>query len=126
MTERSLRVLVVEDHQDTLKYLCMYLEQSGHAVLSARTIQQAVEALHTSECDVVLSDIALADGSGWELLSKLHLHRPPYAIAMSGFGTAADAQRSKDAGYRHHIVKPIDPDLLDGLLEEARRESAPP
>ncbi len=122
MTEQPLRVLVVEDHQDTLHYLSLYLEQSGHAVLPARTVRQAVEVVAKSECDVVLSDIALGDGTGWELLNLLHLPGSVYAIAMSGFGTIADAHRSKLAGYRHHLVKPIDPDQLDQLLEEARRE----
>jgi CheY-like chemotaxis protein len=122
MTEQSLRIFIVEDHQDTLKYLSLYLEQSGHAVQSARTMKQALETLATSECDVLLSDIALSDGTGWDLLQKLNTPRPPFAVAMSGFGTAADANRSKAAGYRHHLVKPIDPDRLDDLLKEAGRE----
>jgi two-component system CheB/CheR fusion protein len=122
MTDRPLRILIVEDHEDTRKYLRLYLEQSGHTVLSASTIKQAVECLVSSPCDVVLSDIGLRDGSGWELLNEPDLPRPIYAIAMSGFGTNADAHRSKAAGYRSHLVKPIDPDLLDQLLLEARRE----
>lgn len=124
MTQRPLRILIVEDHQDTLKYLTLYLQQSGHAVLSAHTVKQAQETLTKTECDVLLSDIALSDGSGWELLSGLELPRPIYAIAMSGFGMAADANRSKAAGYRHHLVKPIDPDRLDQVLLEAGREMA--
>lgn len=124
MTEAALRIFIVEDHQDTLKYLSLYLQQSGHAVQSARTVKQALETLATADCDVLLSDIALSDGSGWDLLKGLTFSRPPFAIAMSGFGAAADATRSKAAGYRYHLVKPIDPDRLDGLLEEARREKA--
>lgn len=124
MAEPALRVLIVEDHPDTLMVLRLYLEQSGHAVLSARTVKEAVELLVTSRCDVVLSDIALGEGSGWDLLKEVRLPHPVYAIAMSGFGTTADVKRSKAAGYRHHIVKPIDPDLLDNLLAEAVREKA--
>lgn len=122
MTDQPLRIFVVEDHQDTLKYLKLYLEQSGHTVQSARTIKQAVETLAGSQCDVLLSDIALSDGTGWDLMQALSASPPPFAIAMSGFGTAADANRSKGAGYRHHLVKPIDPDRLDQVLIEARRE----
>lgn len=122
MTASPLRILIVEDHEDTRKYLKLYLEQSGHSVVSASSVREAAEFLPTAECDVVLSDISLADGSGWELLSELNpLHRP-YAIAMSGFGTIADADCSKAVGYRQHLVKPIDPDVLDQVLEEARRE----
>jgi len=124
MINAPLRILVVEDHQDTLTYLKLYLEQSGHAVVAARSVKQAVELSADSGCDVVLSDIALSDGTGWDLLNQLRLPRPVYAIAMSGFGTAADASRSKSAGFRHHLVKPIDPDRLDKLLEEARSERA--
>jgi DNA-binding NtrC family response regulator len=122
MTEQPLRILLVEDHEDTRKYLGLYLEQSGHAVVSANSIRQAAELLGSTECDVVLSDISLADGSGWELLNEVSPPRPIYAIAMSGFGTIADANRSKAVGFRHHLVKPIDPDMLDRVLEEARRE----
>jgi len=117
-----LRILVVEDHEDTRKYLRLYLEQSGHAVVSANTVRQAAELLNSAECDVVLSDISLSDGSGWELLRNVDAPHPPFAIAMSGFGTLADSNRSKAAGYRHHLVKPIDPDRLDEVLEEASRE----
>lgn len=122
MAERPLRVLIVEDHQDTLKYLRLYLEQSGHIVMSARSVKQATELVGTSDCDVVLSDIALSDGTGWDLLGELAPPHPIFAIAMSGFGTTADANRSKAAGFRYHLVKPIDPDRLDQVLDEARRE----
>lgn len=122
MTEQPLRILIVEDHQDTLKYLKLYVEQSGHAVQAVRTLKEARETFATSECDVLLSDIALSDGTGWDLLNELKLVRPVYAVAMSGFGMIEDTNRSKAAGFRHHLVKPIDPDLLDRALEEARHE----
>lgn len=122
MMEEPLRVFVVEDHYDTLKSLRFYLEQSGHSVQSARTKAEAVAALSAASYDLLLSDIALSDGTGWDLLSELGHTRPRYAVAMSGFGTAADAQRSKAAGFRHHLIKPIDPDALDEQLAEARRE----
>jgi CheY-like chemotaxis protein len=115
-------VLIVDDHHDTLKYLRLYLEQSGHVVLSARSSKQALETLASSELDVVVSDIALGDGTGWDLLKMLPLPPSVYAVAMSGLGTAADVARSKAAGYRRHLVKPINPDLLDEALEEARLE----
>jgi CheY-like chemotaxis protein len=124
MIERPLRIFILEDHQDTLKYLRLYLEQSGHAVQAARRVNEAVEALRAWNCDVLLSDIALSDGSGWDLLSQLGSARPPYAIAMSGFGSLGYVNRSKAAGYRHHLVKPIDPDHLDELLDEARHEKS--
>ena len=122
MTGKPLRVFVVEDHRDTLHALRFYIEQSGHVVDSARTKADAVAALSVSRCDVLLSDIALSDGTGWELMHELGSARPRYAIAMSGFGTNADATRSKLAGFRHHLIKPIEPDALDEQLAEALRE----
>ena len=119
---RPLRVFVVENHPDTLKYLQMYLEQMGHAVGSAPTMAKALGALPDADPDVLISDIGLPDGDGWELLRRVRLPRPVYAIAMSGFGMNADHVRSRDAGYRHHLLKPFTPEDLDAMLEEASNE----
>ena len=56
-------------------------------------------------------------------MERLSLTKRPYAIAMSGFGLNADSLRSKAVGYRHHLLKPFDPDELDAMLEEAAREA---
>lgn len=119
---RPLRIFVVENHPDTLFWLVRYLQQAGHTVLSARTQTEAMQALPTAACEVLISDIGLPDGDGWELLRAAPLPRPTFAIAMSGFGTNADRAKSKAAGYRHHILKPFDPIALDAILEEAARE----
>ena len=123
---RPLRIFVVENHPDTLKYLRMYLETMGHEVFSAPTVAEALAALPASDCDVLLSDIGLPDGTGWELLQRLEgkLDRPVYAIAMSGFGLHADQSRSRAAGFRHHLVKPFPPDRLGDLMDEAASELA--
>jgi CheY-like chemotaxis protein len=60
------------------------------------------------------------------LLRAASLPRPVYAIAMSGFGMTADRAKSFAAGYRHHILKPFDPGVLDAILEEAARELEKP
>lgn len=117
-----LRIFVVENHPDTLKYLRMYLEQMGHSVASAGTMEGALTALPGADPDVLISDIGLPDGSGWELMSRWREHRPVYAIAMSGLGMGADQARSRAAGYRHHLLKPFLPETLDAMLEEAAHE----
>jgi two-component system CheB/CheR fusion protein len=117
-----LRIFVVENHKDTLLWLSRYLEMLGHTVCSARTKAEALEALPKAGCDVLISDIGLPDGNGWELLQSVPLPRPIFAIAMSGFGMTADRAKSVAAGYRHHILKPFDPSALDAILEEAARE----
>jgi two-component system CheB/CheR fusion protein len=121
----ALRIFVVENHADTLKWLTLYLQQLGHTVSSARSVAEALQALPKGSWDVFISDIGLPDGDGWELLKKAHLPHEVYTIAMSGFGMNADRSRSKTAGYRHHMLKPFDPEELDGLLAEAARESVP-
>ena len=123
---RPLKIFVVENHPDTLLYLQMYLEGFGHTVLSARSVQEALEILPGSHCDVLISDIGLPDGNGWELLRTLveKGQAPAYAIAMSGFGMNADHKRSEEAGFRHHLLKPFRPDEFDALLTEATSELA--
>ena len=85
---------------------------------------KALAAIPGAQCDVLLSDIGLPDGDGWELLRALREGGcpPAYAIAMSGFGMSADHVRSQEAGYRHHLLKPFDPEALDAMLEEAVAE----
>ena len=121
---RPLRIFVVENHPDTLKYLTLYLEQMGHTVVSAKTMKDALEALPAADCNVLISDIGLPDGDGWELLRRAELDRRVYAIAMSGFGMNSDVSKSKAAGFRQHMLKPFNPDELDAMLEEAAREAA--
>lgn len=117
-----MHVFIVENHPDTLKWLSLYLEDLGHTVASARSVREAIEKLEASACDVLISDIGLPDGDGWELLRTVALPHPVFAIAMSGFGMNADRAKSKAAGYRHHLLKPFNPDELDNALEEAAAE----
>ena len=114
-----MKILLVENHVDTLRWLTLYLEDLGHTVQGARTLAEASAALQSSGCDVLLSDIGLPDGTGWDLLEKAHLTKPPFAIAMSGFGMNADNLRSQAAGYRHHLLKPFKTAELDKILDEA-------
>lgn len=114
----------MENHADTLKWLSLYLEQMGHTVFSAKTKSAALAALPAAGCDVLISDIGLPDGDGWELLRSAHLPRPIYAIAMSGMGMSSDRLKSKTVGYRHHLLKPFVPDELDTALELASQEIA--
>lgn len=118
----ALRILVVEDHADTRQLIALYLQMQGHSVETATTMHEALEALSARECDLLLSDIGLPDGDGWELLRQAKPNSPPYAIAMSGFGMVADQARSREAGFRHHMVKPISADKLDAMLEKVAAE----
>ena len=121
---QPLRIFIVEDHPDTLECLRMYLEQLGHLVVSATSIQAALSALVDTPCDLLLSDIGLPDGSGWELLQRLAPTPPAFTVAMSGFGVNADQSRSRDAGFRYHLIKPFHPEELDAILSEVQATRA--
>ncbi len=118
----SLRVLLVENDPDTQEVFRLFLLQHGHEVRSAATVEGALAAMAESHFDVLLADIGLSDGTGWDLLDEVArrgLHRPRYAIAMSGYGMAADRARSTAAGYAQHLVKPVDLDTIEAQLARA-------
>ena len=117
-----LRIFIVENHPDTLKWLRLYLEDRGHTVATARTLAEAVNAFPSSQCEVLSSDIGLPDGDGWQLMDRVRPGDGVFAIAMSGFGMNADSERSRAAGFRHHLLKPFKPAELDPLLEKAAEE----
>ena len=121
-TEKSLRILIVENHPDTVKWLQLLLEDLGHTVSSARTISSARGVLTNHNWDVLISDIGLPDGTGWELLEKGAYEKPRFSIAMSGFGMNADCARSQAAGFRSHLLKPFKTVELEKLLDEAAAE----
>jgi CheY-like chemotaxis protein len=117
-----LRIFVIEDHRDTLEALQIYLEQSGHVVFSARSKAEALREIPRANCHVLISDINLPDGNGWDLMQEVGKLCPDYAIAISGHGMKADRERSAESGFRHHLVKPISAQKLDTLLQEATTE----
>ncbi len=122
----ALRIFIVENHDDTRFLLGLLLEQLGHKVFAAANVKEAIAAIPGADCDVLISDVGLPDGNGWELLRRLGSERPRYAVAMSGFGMASDRERSMSAGYRHHLLKPVEPNQLEHLLDEAATEMAAP
>lgn len=117
-------ILLVEDHADTAKSLARLLGMIGYNVKMADSVQAAVDLAGRESFDLLLSDIALPDGDGVEVLHRLSADRPIRAIAMSGFGMEADIRRSLDAGFIEHLTKPIDFDRLERLLRQVI--SSPP
>ncbi len=108
----------MENHLDTRKYLALYLEQLGHTIAHAESMEEALAKIPGGDWDLLISDIGLPDGDGWDLLKRLGNSRPPYAVAMSGFGMTTDTEKSRSVGYIDHLVKPIDLDNFDRLLAE--------
>ena len=102
---RPLRLLLVEDHDDTLRAFSRILRREGFEVQEARTLTEALAAARKG--DFLLSDIALPDGNGCDLMRQLSSLGIP-GIAISGYGTAKDRERYKEAGFAESFVKPVD------------------
>jgi len=115
---KPLRILLVEDHRDTQRTLSRLLTHFGHEVLTAGNKQRALELLGSGNIDVLLCDIGLPDGSGYEVIAHAKRKRPMKAIAITGFGTEEDVRRSNEAGFDSHLVKPVDLHKLQTVLDQ--------
>ena len=116
----SLSILVVEDHPDSRRGLEMFLQLLGHQTKLAADLKEALQmAAAGSRFDLLLSDLRLPDGNGWDLLRRLEEAgwRPKHAIAISGWGSETDLAKSKNAGFQAHLIKPLAPEALKTTLE---------
>lgn len=104
---KTVRILYVEDHQDTAKVMRILLERRGYSVVTASTIASAVEIARETDLDLIICDIGLPDGSGHELINQISAARPVKAIALSGYGLQQDVERSLEVGFSAHLVKPV-------------------
>ncbi len=105
---KSLQLLVVEDHPQTLRVLAALLRKQGHKVLTAECVQAAIKLLEAERFDGLISDIGLPDGNGCDIMRAAKQRQSLVGIALSGFGMEEDVRRSIDAGFDHHLTKPID------------------
>jgi CheY-like chemotaxis protein len=113
---KSLRILVVEDHSDTLEALSRLLNHFGHEISTADDARSALDMINSKEFDVVLCDIALPDGTGYDIVAEAKRKRPVKAVALSGFAAHNDIERGKKAGFDFHLAKPVDFHELRSLL----------
>jgi CheY-like chemotaxis protein len=111
-----LRVLLVEDNRDTLRFLALILSQRGHDVRAAATLSAARAEVSAGDFDLLISDIELPDGTGLELMRELANRSVP-GIAMSGFGSEDDVRQSRDAGFAAHLTKPVDIARLEKTIQ---------
>lgn len=122
---KPMRVLLVEDHEDTNRSLTQLLRRRGYHVQSANSVTSALEAAAAEQFDVLVSDIGLPDGSGIELIQKLQNDHPIFGIALTGFGMEEDLRRSQEGGFNYHLIKPVDLNRLDALIQQAGSGVAP-
>ncbi|MFN0196858.1 MAG: PAS domain S-box protein [Planctomycetaceae bacterium] len=125
--DSGLRVLVVDDNVDAAQMLGMLLQTSGHDVRTAHDGPAALEATLDYRPHVVLLDIGLPGMNGLEVARRLRLHPElgnMVLVAMTGYGQAADRQRSREAGFDHHLVKPADFEQVRELLASVQDQAS--
>jgi signal transduction histidine kinase/ActR/RegA family two-component response regulator len=121
--EKARRVLLVEDHEPTRIALANLLTRRHYDVRPAGTLKNAYELAAQEKFDLVISDIGLPDGTGYELISKLKAKFGLRGIALTGYGMEQDITRAKDAGFVAHLIKPVRIDALEKILSEVCAES---
>jgi DNA-binding response OmpR family regulator len=124
-TDSSRRVLVVDDNEDAADSLAMLLVVRGDEVRIAYDGEEAVAAQLDFNPEVVLLDIGLPKLSGYDVARAIRSVRGPdvLIIAITGWGQEDDRQRARDAGFDHHFTKPVDFEMLLGIID---KESPPP
>jgi CheY-like chemotaxis protein/two-component sensor histidine kinase len=111
-------ILLVEDHPDTLKIMARLLEMLRYRVVTAASVKAALEAAAKHELQLLVSDIGLPDGTGFELMEKLGGKFAGRSIALTGYGMDEDVRRCHEVGFARHLTKPVDFQKLQGYLEE--------
>ncbi len=120
--ERHVRILVVDDSADTAIGMAKLLKRVGHDVRVAHDGRGALESASAQRPEVVLLDIGLPGMDGFEVAARLRLEeygREATLIAISGYGGDQVRERVREAGFDHHLAKPIDFDALLALLDRA-------
>jgi signal transduction histidine kinase/CheY-like chemotaxis protein len=118
-SRQGLRILLVDDHQDTCVALEKLLVRRGHLVAATHNMRSAMEAAVRNRFDLLISDIALPDGSGMELMMQLQAISKMPGIAISGFGNNGDIEKSLKAGFSEHLIKPVKLEKLEAAMERA-------
>jgi signal transduction histidine kinase/ActR/RegA family two-component response regulator len=116
---QALKILLVDDHHDTCVALEKLLARRGHLVAVTHDVRSAMEAAVRNKFDLLISDIALPDGTGMDLMMQIRAIGSVPGIAISGFGNNGDVERSLKAGFSDHLIKPIKLDILEAAMERA-------
>jgi CheY-like chemotaxis protein len=119
--EAPRRILVVDDNRDSAASLAMLLQIDGHETHMASDGEEAVALAKIFRPDVVLLDIGLPKLNGFEVCRRIRQHlwaKDMTLIALTGWGQDEDRRKAKDAGFDHHMVKPVDYAALTNLLAE--------
>jgi len=119
----GMKILVVDDNRDAADACAMLLELSGHHVQTAYTGRRALELAESFRPHALLLDIGLPDLDGYQLAAKVRATpwgRGIALIAATGWGQEEDRRRAFDAGFDHHLTKPIAAETVESLLQSLR------
>jgi CheY-like chemotaxis protein len=115
------RILVVDDNPDSAMSLAMILSMMGHETRTAHDGETAVSTAEAFRPRVVLLDIGLPKLNGYEVAQRIRQEKwgeSMFLVAVTGWGQDEDRQRSEDVGMNLHMVKPVEPAVLDRVLAE--------
>jgi CheY-like chemotaxis protein len=115
-----MRIVVIEDHQDTAELMIEILREAGHEVHAASCGRDGIEAARTLAADVVLCDVGLPDIDGYEVARALRADAATARarlVALTGYDGEEELEKARAAGFDRHVVKPIDPFKLESLLK---------
>ena len=124
----GVRVLVVEDDPDTLDMLKFILDKRGAQVTTAASAKEALEAVDRSKPDVLVSDVAMPNQDGFELIGRLRSRAPERggnipAAALTAYTREEDRQRALSAGFQSYVRKPVDPEELVAVVAGLTRHN---
>ena len=116
-TDRSLRILLVEDNAATAQATAHVLRQKGYEVSTVASLMRAIEAV-SGTYDVIVSDLELGDGSGLDLMRHARTIGNTPGIALSGYATQDDVRECLEAGFALHLAKPITISMLEKAIQQ--------
>ena len=122
VAKKPARVLVVDDNADTARGMALLLKFYGHDVQTANDGRAAINLAQVYRPDIVLLDIGLPGMDGYQVAARLRQEealKGSVIIAVSGYGQEEDRRRSREAGFDHHMVKPVDHNALLRLLAQS-------
>jgi two-component system, chemotaxis family, CheB/CheR fusion protein len=126
MGNGACKILVVDDHADSAMLLARLLKMEGHEVKTAGTVLGARKLCEAEKFDLLISDIGLPDGSGYDLFGYLRNQYDMKGIVLSGRGQPEDVAASERAGFAAHLVKPVMlPDVSAAIARVAGCEKSP-
>lgn len=114
---RNFKILIVEDQRPLRIVMTRLLQKLGHQVEAAESGADAIAILASYQPELLFSDIAMPEMTGYELVNQLRKRddlKNTYFVAMTGFGQPSDRDRAIDSGFDEHLVKPVD---IERLLE---------